>query len=178
MPTKTTVLSIEGVQIKKILTEETTKNASVQYTFRSDRSDPMRVRLLELLPRSIVMAEIGFLQDDAETYWQSVNDRVLVYTRTIGPGNRVEAVFFIETAECNVYAFDRPPIVETVEPVTGRRGKHTPGRSDDNAHRYPESYPSNGLSIDCREDGFTNFSEKLSNIDRYFDSSTGENNIE
>jgi len=81
-----------GVELTKYYDETKHNLPSVVYSFSSDRSDPVSIRIVEPIADGLEPEHIGFPKDDGRDDW-TLRETELVLECTLGPADEYETVY-------------------------------------------------------------------------------------
>ncbi|MFB6235267.1 MAG: hypothetical protein ABEH81_03025 [Halopenitus sp.] len=104
----------DGIRVEKSFSRDEFPVPAVTFRLVSNRADPTRVRIVDTIPESFPMNQVGFHPDYESENWTAYEDHRVEYERVLEPDEDVLTVFGIRDENPDVDAFLTPPIVEHV----------------------------------------------------------------
>ncbi|WP_101297304.1 AAA family ATPase [Halegenticoccus soli] len=92
-PDEVVTVSDEGVTVEKTFVADEFPVPAVAFTIRSERSEPVDVRVTDAIPESFPMEHVGFHPDFENDNWTAYTDHRVEYSRTLEPGESVRTVY-------------------------------------------------------------------------------------
>ena len=91
-------VSANGITVRKSLNTDQFRTPAVVFDVRSERSDAAMIRLRDDAPEVVEMENIGFHPDYGSDHW-FVEEREVVFERTIAPGEEYTTIYGIRDIE-------------------------------------------------------------------------------
>ncbi|WP_418285079.1 hypothetical protein [Halorubrum sp. DTA46] len=110
----TTTVDEDGIRVEKSFTDDAFPVPAVMYELSSTREDPVRIRIVDRIPESFPMDQIGFHPDYESENWTAYKDHRVEFERVLEPGDVVETVFGIRDDEPDLDGFLGTPVIEHV----------------------------------------------------------------
>ncbi|WP_430505828.1 hypothetical protein [Haloparvum sp. PAK95] len=104
----------DGIRVEKSFSRDEFPVPAVTFRLVSNRADPTRVRIVDTIPESFPMNQVGFHPDYESENWTAYEDHRVEYERVLEPDEDVLTVFGIRDENPDVDAFLTPPLVEHV----------------------------------------------------------------
>jgi len=117
----------DGVTVEKAFEPEEFPVPAMAFTLGSSLEEPVEIRLVDRIPDSFPMENVGFHPEYESEHWTAYEDHRVVYSRTLAPGEEVTTVYGVRLEDPErAEAFLTPPVLEregdrseTVEEVLG-----------------------------------------------------------
>ncbi|QAU11993.1 hypothetical protein EKH57_04065 [Halorubrum sp. BOL3-1] len=109
-----TTVDEDGIRVEKSFTDDAFPVPAVRYTLSSHREDPVRVRIVDRIPESFPMDQVGFHPEYESENWTAYKDHRVEFERVIEPDETVETVFGIRDEDPDLDGFLGTPVIEHV----------------------------------------------------------------
>ncbi|MFB6211921.1 MAG: hypothetical protein ABEI76_10320 [Halobacteriales archaeon] len=117
-------MTVEGIHIEKRLERDRFPIPTVEFTIRSERDEPTEFHLIDEIPESIPMENVGFHPEYGSQHWTAYENHHVRFDRVLDPGEEVTTVYGIRTDG----ALDETALL--AEPVVKIPGTDTVGALD------------------------------------------------
>lgn len=132
-PEDVLVVERDGITVEKSFEPDDFPVPAIAFVFRSDRDEPVSVRLVDSVPEDISPENIGFHPNYGAEFWGVVDDGI-VFERELAPGEEYTTVYGLRGDDTDVPSkFLSDPTIESVTPsLDGEGGSETgDGAGDD-----------------------------------------------
>lgn len=132
-PEDVLVVARDGITVEKSFEPDDFPVPAIAFVFRSDRDEPVSVRLVDSVPEDISPENIGFHPNYGAEFWGVVDDGI-VFERELAPGEEYTTVYGLRGDDTDVPSkFLSDPTIESVTPsLDGEGGSETgDGAGDD-----------------------------------------------
>ncbi|PSQ13940.1 hypothetical protein BRD02_11010 [Halobacteriales archaeon QS_8_69_73] len=110
------VVSENGVTVEKSFEPAEFSVPAIAYTVRSEREEPVSVRLVDDVPDDVDPDDVGFHPDHGAEYW-GIESEDIALERSLDPGEEFVTVYGVRGEDAaGVERFLTPPTVESVTP--------------------------------------------------------------
>ena len=109
----------KGVVVRKRFETDEFPVPAVVFNFESSRTYPITVRLVDRVPETVEVEDLGFHPEYGSEFW-TVDDEQLTFERELAPGEEYTTVYGVRAAIVeNSEAFMTDPTLETVKIPSG-----------------------------------------------------------
>ena len=89
-----------GIEVGKSYEADRFPVPAISLTIRSEREDPVTVRLADRVSEDVSMDDVGFHPEYGSEFW-SVDGHTLVFERELAPGEEIETVYGLRGPEAD-----------------------------------------------------------------------------
>ena len=115
-PSEGVTVSAEGVTVIKRFEEDEFPVPAIAFEFRSERAEPVTVRLHDAVPEGVAVEDLGFHPEYGSEYW-TVEDAGISFEREFDPDAEYTTVYGIRaTGTEDIEQFLTEPTVAEVDP--------------------------------------------------------------
>lgn len=105
-------VTADGVEVRKLFEDEQFPVPAVAFDVRSERAEPVVVRIVDDVPEDVTMDDLGFHPEYGSEFW-SVGDGSITFERTFDPDETFETVYGLRVGDADaVERFLGEPRVE------------------------------------------------------------------
>ena len=107
-------VTVDGIEVRKSLENERFPVPAITFEVRSDRSEPVVVKITDQVPEEVPIDNLGFHPEYGSEFW-SVGDRSIAFERTFDPDEEFETVYGLRvTNVATAENFLEEPAVEVI----------------------------------------------------------------
>lgn len=122
---RTISLEVDGVVVRKRFEADTFAVPTITFEIRSERDEPVELRLIDSIPSDFPMDGVGFHPDFGSEYWTAYQNNRVVFERQLEPAAEVKTVYgirisdpsegidFLESPDVTVTTEDQPAVDTT-----------------------------------------------------------------
>ncbi|PSP19469.1 hypothetical protein BRC62_01865 [Halobacteriales archaeon QH_10_67_13] len=134
--------TVDGVAVTKRFETDEFPVPAVAFEFESTRETPVTVRVIDTVPETVDIGDLGFHPEYGSEFW-IINDNQIIFERRFAPGEEYTTVYGVRATDADSgETFMTEPTVETVSsPDDGSETTETGGGDDSDGTPIESAIP-------------------------------------